>query len=249
MELSKRLQAAANLLSQGVSVADIGCDHGFLSIELLKSGKAPYCIAMDINRGPLERAREHIAREGLSTYIETRLSDGAKGLRFHENEEGSKRLEAEAALLAGMGGRLMIRIIEDSLEKFLAMKEFVLQPQSDVQSVRRFTRQIGLRITAEDMVLEEGKLYPMMKVEKQENQRQQPLIKHDQKLFDCYGELLLKTRHPVLKEFLLREEGLYQEVLGQLQKQNSLRSCRRREEIERILFDIRQGLERYYDEV
>ncbi|MGN0305380.1 MAG: tRNA (adenine(22)-N(1))-methyltransferase [Lachnospiraceae bacterium] len=250
MELSKRLQAAANLLTKGLSVADIGCDHGFLSIYLVKSGRAPYCIAMDVNRGPLERAREHIDSEGLSTYIETRLSDGAAELRFNPSRKG-QRLEVEAALLAGMGGRLMIRIIEGSLDKFLAMKEFVLQPQSEISLVRQFIRQIGCRIVAEDMVLEGGKFYPMMKVVKQENQRQQCHQEKPQRqeLFDCFGEHLLKDGHPVLKQFLTKEEGLYGSILQELQQQTSEGSIRRRKEIEEMLSKIRQGLEWFRDEV
>ena len=117
MELSKRLQAVADLLSEGMRVADIGCDHGFLSIYLVESGKSPACIALDVNKGPLERAREHIDRQRLSTYIETRLSNGACGLRFTETEK-NRRLEVEAAVLAGMGGKLMIRLVEESLDKF-----------------------------------------------------------------------------------------------------------------------------------
>lgn len=237
MELSKRLQAVADLLSGGLRVADIGCDHGFLSIYLVKTGKAPGCIAMDVNRGPLERAEKHIQREGLSTYIDTRLSDGARAL--------DSDAKVEAAVMAGMGGKLMIRIIEDSRDQFLGMRELVLQPQSEIAMVRAYVRQMGWQITAEDMVLEEGKFYPMMKVEAGSREKSS----ENQELFDCYGEFLLKNRHPVLKEFLQKEEKQQKEILLKLQKQNTERSRERSRQIQKNLGKIHQGLEWFTDEV
>ena len=158
MELSKRLQAVANLLDCHEAVADIGCDHGFVSIYLIESKKVGKCLAMDVNKGPLERAKEHIMQKRLSTYIETRLSDGAKEIQFIKDEFGNEKLEVEAALVAGMGGRLMIQIMQDSLDKFQSMKEFVLQPQSEISKVRQFIRTMGYHIEKEDMVLEDGNI-------------------------------------------------------------------------------------------
>ena len=77
MELSKRLQAVANLVSVGLTVADVGTDHGYIPIYLLETGKCTKAFALDVNRGPLLRAKEHIAEHGLEKLIETRLSDVA----------------------------------------------------------------------------------------------------------------------------------------------------------------------------
>ena len=93
MELSKRLQAVADLLDCHEKIADIGCDHGFVSIYLIENKKASWCLAMDVNSGPLERAREHVLEKRLSTYIETRLSDGAKEIRFVKDECGKDKLD------------------------------------------------------------------------------------------------------------------------------------------------------------
>ena len=130
MELSNRLQAVADLLDCHDAIADIGCDHGFVSIYLIESKKASRVLAMDVNKGPLERAKEHVEEKRLSTYIETRLSDGAKAIEFLNNEDGTSKLEVQAALVAGMGGRLMIRIIQDSIDKFTSMDEFILHTQA-----------------------------------------------------------------------------------------------------------------------
>ena len=104
MELSKRLQAVAAMVTEGNKLVDVGTDHGFLPIYLVKTKKIPKALAMDVNPGPLSRAREHIREYGLDTYIETRLSDGLKKL-----EPG----EGQTLVLAGMGGGLMLRILKE----------------------------------------------------------------------------------------------------------------------------------------
>ena len=75
MELSKRLSAVAGLVTEGASVADIGTDHAYIPIYLAEHNKSSHIIAMDINRGPLEKAKEHIAEYGLESVIQTKLSD------------------------------------------------------------------------------------------------------------------------------------------------------------------------------
>ena len=94
MELSKRLTAVAGLVTEGASVADIGTDHGYIPIHLIEQNLSPKVIAMDINKGPLERARIHIAGYGMSDRIETRLSDGLAAVKPKEVEE---------MIVAGMG--------------------------------------------------------------------------------------------------------------------------------------------------
>ena len=75
IQLSKRMDKLAGLVTAGNRLADVGTDHGYIPIALVQSGKIPSAIAMDINKGPLERAREHIREQHLDTYITTRLSD------------------------------------------------------------------------------------------------------------------------------------------------------------------------------
>ena len=69
VELSRRMQAAADMVSSGNRVCDVGCDHGYVSIYLVQSGKSPSALAMDVNQGPLLRAKEHVRRYGVEPYI------------------------------------------------------------------------------------------------------------------------------------------------------------------------------------
>ena len=231
MELSNRLKAVAGLVTKGNVVCDVGCDHGYVSIYLIQQKISPRVLAMDVRKGPLDGAREHIRRSGLEDRIAVRLSDGVEKLQKNE---------ADTLLLAGMGGRLMAEILTRGEEKILDMKECILQPQSEIPAFRRYLREKGYQVTAEDMILEEGKYYPMMRVippraaqtdagaitdtdtdvwmapgaqtntDTQTDTDTQPesdaRAASDQTLlYDRYGEGLLKAKHPVLEQYLKDE--------------------------------------------
>ena len=212
MELSKRLYAVAGLVTEGASVADIGTDHGYVPIYLIKNNIASKVIAMDINKGPLERARMHIIGHGLKGQIETRLSDGLKNL-----EPG----EVDAFIAAGMGGGLVIKILEDSKAVVDSLKFAVLQPQSEIAKVRKYLNRNGLVIIDEDMVEEDGKFYPMMKVVHGE-----PQVYEEYEYI--FGKLLLEKKHPVLHKFLLREQYIQESIVEQLSKHIGSESAEQR---------------------
>ena len=111
---------------------------------------------MDINKGPLERARIHIAGYGMSDRIETRLSDGLAAVKPKEVEE---------MIVAGMGGGLVIHILEEGKQIVSTLKGCILQPQSGrYRKYGEYLVEHGFWFEAEDMVEEDGKYYPMMRV-------------------------------------------------------------------------------------
>ena len=81
MQLSKRMDRLASMVTEGSSLADVGTDHGYIPIALVQTGKVSRAIAMDINKGPLERAALHIREQHLEDRITTRLSDGMTALK------------------------------------------------------------------------------------------------------------------------------------------------------------------------
>lgn len=227
VKISNRLMTAAALVTQGYTLADVGTDHGYIPIYLLQQKKIPAAIAMDINEGPLERAKEHIALYGLQAYIQTRLSDGVAAL---------KPGEVEAVLIAGMGGGLVMHILKDGEKICQSAKELILQPQSEIERVREFLREEGYTILAEDMVYEDGKFYPMMKVQYQGENENAQKASEVLKLSDLYGGLLLQNRHPVLKTFLEKEKLIYTGIKENLAKQPASEKIRTRlAEVEDIL--------------
>jgi len=229
----------AEMVTPGSKVADVGCDHGFLSIYLVQKGISPRVLAMDLRSGPLGAAREHIEACGLSAYIETRLSDGMQGLAVGE---------ADTVVCAGMGGRLMERILTESMEKAVRLRELILQPQSEIREFRAFLRGVGFGILTEDAVYEEGKYYFAIKaVYRADNSG---LIKDiDQaglrRIYDEYGELLLENRHPVLRQYLLFKREMGEKILKSLEAGESGKAAGRLLEVRRELAGIQLALSRF----
>ena len=157
--LSKRLKKVDTMVEPAAFLADIGCDHGFLSIDLVKSGKVKKALCTDINEGPLKRAEEHIKEYGLAGKIDTCLSDGLLSLKNKFDD-----YPFDSAVICGMGGIMGIKIIHEAVEFFRRMNVFYLQLQSDIELVRLYLKKNGFKIVYEDMVLEDGKYYTVMKV-------------------------------------------------------------------------------------
>jgi tRNA (adenine22-N1)-methyltransferase len=205
----------------------VGCDHGFVSIYLVEQGISPAVLAMDVRKGPLGAVTEHIEERGLGDAIETRLSDG-----LHNYEAG----EADSLVCAGMGGKLMARILSDSWEKTNSFQELILQPQSEIEGFRRFLYNNGYFIEKENMIEEEGKFYPMMRARKAESAQKAP-----DRLACIYGPLLMENGSTVLLSFLRREEQIYEEILDSLRAAGLSKPSRieRYTEVEKALEDVK----------
>ncbi|MDD3403312.1 MAG: class I SAM-dependent methyltransferase [Hespellia sp.] len=232
MELSKRLQAVADLVTPGLTLADVGCDHGYIPIYLTEKGICPHVIAMDVNEGPLLRAKEHILQHQPPLPIELRLSDGLKALEM---------MAVQSVTIAGMGGGLIIKILKDSPQIVCDLEECILQPQSELYKVRAFLIQEGFSVMEEDMVLEDGKFYPMMKVTL-------PGKRQNEIWNDCelqYGKLLLKKRHPVLHTYLKKEKALKEQVLAAISEKEGAHIVKRRRELQAELKLISEALAYY----
>lgn len=224
--MSERMRAAANMVTKGNAVCDVGCDHGFVSIYLVQQGISPRALAMDLREGPLRAAGEHVKAYGLEGRIELRLSDG-----LHKYEKG----EAETLLCAGMGGGLMRRILEKDREKTASFQELVLQPQSELEQFRRFLRESGHGIFDEEMIEEDGKFYQIIRAlpgcggkAREDRELSDAAKERLCKLEDRYGPVLLRKKTSVFQSFLDREAVVYREILAGLRKQG-LEDERRRE--------------------
>ena len=228
MELSRRLAAIAEMVEEGSRLADVGTDHGYLPIWLVKTEKIPCAVAMDIGEGPLSRARDHVKAFGLEDRIRLRLSDGFEALQPGE---------AEAAVIAGMGGPLMIRILEDGREKIRDFRYLVLSPQSEIADVRRYLLSHDYAITEENMVLDEGKYYTVMKA-KRGAAGQEPWSYIEEQ----YGKLLLSSGSGTVIACLEKEQDSLRQVRDQLLLAGSEKARERLRQVEEEL----QNAERAY---
>ena len=245
--LSDRLTACCKFINSGDRVADVGCDHGYLSIYLVQRNICQKVIAMDVRKGPLARAAQTIERFGCENVVETRLSDGIQKLALGE---------ADGFVCAGMGGRLVLQILHRDKEKVACMKQVILQPQSELWLVRRMLSRWGMEIETERMVFEEGKFYPMMRIRPNAAfANAEPVCDEkfltrfeqgDLKLYaeELYGKLLLEEKNEVLKEYLNREERLRQDVLSVLSGQDTENARMRRESLHREFSLIEEARKR-----
>ena len=152
-KLSNRLALAADFVTENAAVADIGTDHGSLPIFLVSSGKCPKAIASDLRKGPLASAESNIKTAGLSNVIETRLSDGLKSIKKDEFDE---------AVMAGMGGILIAKLLERTDWVKNKNIRLILQPMSHAEEVRLFLCNNGFDIIEERTCRDDGRIYSVI---------------------------------------------------------------------------------------
>ena len=227
MQLSQRLSSVASMVTAGNCLADVGTDHGYVPIYLYERNIIPRAIAMDVNKGPLERAALHIAESGMKEAIETRLSDGLTAL---------KPGEADSVVIAGMGGPLIIRILSAHPEITESLKELILQPQSEISEVRIWLYEQGYEIIEEHMVFEDGKYYPMFKAVK--NPEAEKLTDLEYK----YGKTSVLGEPEVLRAYLVREIANKQNILQKLNEETTEKSKGRAVEIKALLAELEEML-------
>ncbi|MCR5625102.1 MAG: class I SAM-dependent methyltransferase [Lachnospiraceae bacterium] len=232
--ISDRLKFVSDMVKVNGCLADVGCDHAYTDIWLIKQKRIKKAIAMDVRPGPLEKAYEHVKMYGLEEFIDIRLSDGLDNL--NENE-------ADSVLISGMGGLLTVKILEEGIHKLKGVKELILSPQSDVFQVRRFLEYIGFYIDYEDMVKDAGKFYvgihainkqsedmdlsdlDEFKVSSEKIMSSVNPVDNDelseQFFVYKYGRYLLDNKPPVFMEFIEKEMLRIKSVLDGMEKGNN----------------------------
>ena len=153
MKLDERLAQCAEFVREGASVADIGTDHAYLPVYLVKSGKTKKAVAADVRVGPLENAKGNIIRNGLESSIKTVLSDGLEKIGPDE---------ADDIVIAGMGSELIIRIIEAAPWLRDGKKHLILQPMTRAEKLRKYLCRSGFEIISERACISCKKTYSVM---------------------------------------------------------------------------------------
>ena len=226
MKLSDRLETIIEMVRPCNTAADIGCDHGFTAIRLVEDGIAEHAICSDIGSGPLQRAAAHIREQGLADRIECREGDGLSTVAPEE---------ADCIIIAGMGGKLMRRILLDGVSVLSGVEQLILSPHTDIPEVRRTLQELHFRIDAERMVLDLGKYYTVIRAVPGEMQLSPEEAE--------YGPCLLRDRSDVFLSWLSYEIGLQQEVLSNLRDSDSQSADKVRRERKRKLQELKTLLE------
>ena len=189
MDISVRLKTIVNLIDKCESIADIGTDHGYVPIDVIKNNICNNAISSDINKGPVEKAKINVSMEGMKDKIECRLGPGLTTLKVGE---------VQGVVIAGMGGNLIRDIILQGYNIFKKLDFAILQPTQNPEVLRKFLFEKGLEIIKEDLCIDEGIYYEIMKVKCQEFKN--PIEKNE--IYYEISEYLVETKHPIMKQYI-----------------------------------------------
>lgn len=153
-KLSKRLETVASFVPTGAIVADIGSDHAYLPCYLVHKGIAARAIAGEVVKGPYESAVKQVRTEGLTDKITVRMADGLAAV-----EESD---EITAVTIAGMGGPLIVSILEKHPEALKTVTRLILQPNIHAKAIREWAMVNGWAIQDEVILEEDGKIYEVL---------------------------------------------------------------------------------------
>lgn len=204
-KLSERLKKVAHLIKKGNTVADIGTDHGYLPIYIIKQNISNHVIGMDLRKQPLQKAQDNIRLFNVKDNVELRLSDGLDKL---------KSGEANTITICGMGGKLIQNILTNGRSKLDCNTQIIVSPQSEVAEFREFLQKEGYLTVSEHMLKEDGQFYLIIECRiSQESCVETDKYDDIQKnTYYKYGKELLEQKNECLYEYLLREKKLNESV-------------------------------------
>ena len=195
-KLSKRLETVASFVPTGAIVADIGSDHAYLPCYLVHKGIAARAVAGEVVKGPYESAVKQVRTEGLTDKITVRMADGLAAV-----EEAD---EITAVTIAGMGGPLIVSILEKHPQALKTVTRLILQPNIHAKAIREWAMANGWAIQDEVILEEDGKIYEVLVL-----QRGEMKLNEAQTLL---GPKLMETKLPVFIEKWSREIANWQRV-------------------------------------
>lgn len=210
MELSKRLMKIASYVNYCEAIADIGTDHGYIPIYLVKNNKCNSAIASDINKGPIEKASTNIRFEGLSEKVKCLLGGGLKPLKVGE---------VNGVIIAGMGGNLIRDIILEDIEKVKLYDFLILQPAQNPEVLRKFLYNNNFEILNEDLILDDGKFYELFKVKYNENAKK---INVKDEISYEISSILLESNNSLVNDYIKSKIKKYENIITYIKDDTSL---------------------------
>lgn len=200
MQLSKRLQCISQMIKPCRCLCDIGTDHAHIPIDAVSRGIAVSAIASDVRKGPCQMAAKNIQAHRLDERITVRLGSGFQTIRAGE---------CDCAVIAGMGGNLMLQLLQEAGKIPETLQQLVIQPQNALERVRKFFYEQGYAVQQEKLVYEEGKFYTILSVAYTgAKQSKEPV-------FYYIGEYLLMQKDPLLLPYLEKEIRRLEKILSQ----------------------------------
>lgn len=201
MELSTRLNTIASILKYRTLV-DIGTDHCFLPIFVIKNNIIDKALATEISRLPLAKAKENLIKYNV-TNVELQKSDGFEAIETN----------FESCVISGMGGRLISEIITKNLQKVQKFKQIILSPQNSVEYMRKFLISHNFSIEDEFMLVENGRFYNIIEC----FPKNTTLNDEDYtKLEYIFGRKLIEKKCPIMLEYAKAELNKTYKIIQKL---------------------------------
>lgn len=201
-KLSQRLKVVADFVPQNSRVADIGSDHAYLPVYLMKQKQIEFGIASEVAKGPLDNAIQEIKAEGLSDRIDTRLADGLLSVQPDD--------KIDCVTIAGMGGTLIKNILENGKSHLSGDELLILQPNVGEDRLRTWLMNNQYEISDETILREDGHTYEII-VAKKTNE---PVKYTEQEI--KFGPFLLKQHSDVFVEKWENEIERIEMVIDQM---------------------------------
>ena len=191
--IDNRLMTIADMVSRKGTLLDVGTDHGYLPIYLIKSSKIDKAIASDVSKGSLSKAIEEVKKEKLQDKIETRLGSGLMVIKEDD--------KLDTVVLAGMGGILISELLTEKLE-YIKNKdiEFIVQPVQSPESVRKFFQKEKFTIIEEKLAKAEGRIYHIIKARYDEAYK---MLNYDSETDYEIGKAIIESNDASQKELCL----------------------------------------------
>ncbi len=200
-----RLECIKSMVSKCGVAADIGTDHGYVAEMLLRDNTCEKVIATDLNEGPLNRAIEYLTSADLESRCDFRLGSGLTVL--NENE-------ADALIIAGMGGELIADIIETSKNIALRSSQLILQPMTTADRLRRYLYENGFRIIDENIVKELHHYYFIIKAVSGN-------AGVENEIYYEISKILLDKKEPLMTEYLKKILDINENIIRSIEKNNN----------------------------
>ena len=202
--MNLRLKSLAKMVDSGSRIADIGTDHAYLPIELVKTGKIDYAIASDIAKGPLLNAKTDIKEAGFEDKIDVRLGAGLETVT-HEDK-------IDTVVIAGMGGKLMTNILNDAWDNDYHFKTLILEPNIGEPGVRKWLMNHNYELVEEHIIAEAGHIYELIKAKHTKTTHHLS----DEEIF--FGPFLLANKTPIFYQKWEGQLRYFENLLANLNK-------------------------------
>ena len=223
--ISERLKTVAAMVPACHTVADIGTDHGYVPAFLIRTGQCVHVIASDIAEGPCAAARETQARYGLQDVMEVRKAPGLQGLKIGE---------AQAVVIAGMGGATILRILEERPDITDTVETFVLQPMNAANLLRQWLTEHNFAIVEETLCKENDHIYIIMKAV--HTAQKQELSEMEQELGPC----ILKNKPVMWPEYITEKAERCHHLLTQMEHSETAKQSEKYKTTQKLLKQLEQ---------